>query len=88
MYSTRFISNTSHIFVINWPSISKLGEVIEKDTFFPGKQETFIYVWKSSDNNMVQVLSPGPTENSGFYGLPEARIMLANCAAIEHTGGR
>ena len=43
-YLSRFISNTSHIFVINWPSISKLGEVIEKDTFFPGKQETFIYV--------------------------------------------
>ena len=43
-YSSRFIFNISHIFVTNWPSIPKLGKVMDKDTLFHGQQKMLIDV--------------------------------------------
>ena len=57
----------SPIFLLpKWPSIPKLGKVMDKDTLFHGKQKMLIDVWKFPDNSMVQVLSPSPTEDSAF----------------------
>ena len=40
---------------------------MDKDTLFHGQQKMLIDAWKFSDNNMVQCLSPSPTEDSHIF---------------------